>query len=100
MQSEVLYNLNDRIAQYNKWRADSVQREKEDPTCQHDDATYDRWIQNAKNEAFEGNEYTVEAGAPGIGHFVYRITEVRDNGDIMGYCVSDNVRELTEAEVM
>ena len=100
MESKILYNLNDRIAQYEQWRQDSIQRGIDDPTTPHDDKCYDKWIQDAKDEAFTGNQYTVDAGSPGIGHFVYEITDVKDNGDVMGYCVSDNVRELTEAEVI
>ena len=98
--SELIFNLKEKIATYEKWREESRLQAKEDYTHIHDDTCYDRWIRYAKSDAVVGNFYAVDVAAPGTGHIVYKITEVCENGNVLGDYVSDNVRELTIEDVI
>ncbi len=102
MKTEILYNLNEKIANYEKWRVESIQRDYDNHPAKgvHDDAMYDRWIQSAKEDSQVGLEYQENMDVPCIGHRVYIITEIKDNGDVMGHCTFNNARELTEADVI
>lgn len=98
---ELLFNYKDNIRTYLSWYRDSFKRHLEEPENIHSSReTYLGWIARAKGYK-KGDEYKVDAAAPGYGTTEYIVTHVNHvTGEVYGKLISSNVRILTESDVI
>jgi hypothetical protein len=61
----------------------------------------EKYIQQKLSFHKEGGRYMIDAGAPGIGKFIYKITRISKDGNIFGRYLPEesDVRDLDPSEV-
>ena len=95
---ELLGNYKKTIEQYKKWKIESAEDAKKDPTIKFHPEYWDKLIKNAIPKV--GDIRTSQVGAPGVGTVSEKVTRVDSNGNFYGYTVSNNSRILDPSEVI